>query len=462
MLNNLAQICYIVLEINYTAMETPNYIFTKLKNWLLMTCLLVVAMSSVYSQLEISSVGSTEITVNGDYGVFDVFITNNYSTTQENIEVELILPAGINYLSSSLSSSTGHVVTETNLALGMFNLASISSGETATISFHIIANCDAIDYQMNGLIFRNEVNVEAQQSIANHISSRYNILYAALLITDITPNNVTLISGQFVTRTITIVNGGNGGIDNYVLTHNHGSEVTITSRSKGLLVGDTIIFSGFDFVLEGNGNGEFEQDEIMSFDVTYEALSCNDKTVTSTIKAGWLAQEGFCQNSQTFANTSIDFSEPNLKITTASELKFCLDESILDDQSVTIENKGSGVAAGIVVDIFKSSGEAYDQDLLSKFDLSSITHSLNGTTPVPMAAVSSSNTSNSGNLACLGSNAKGQFILNVEKMDPDDIVVVHWNMKTCEVNVCNGPSVGGWAVDLDYSGNIYFGKLVKN
>jgi hypothetical protein len=400
------------------------------------------------SQIQIDSDVTQEITVNGPSGNFELVLINNFDTIQNNVQVKVTFPTGISYVPSTASSVSGHTIAEVNLGAGIFEVTSLNAGETAIFNFEITANCDAIDFQLAGSVFRNQVEVN---SLHSHTSSPYNILYAALSITDITPKNTSLVSGQIVTRTITIVNGGNGAINNYVLTHAHGSEITITASSKGILSGDTISLVAADFSDVGDNDGLFEQDEIMSFDITYEAISCTDKTVTSNIKAGWLADEGFCQNSQTFANTAIDFSEPNLKITTSSELKYCLDQSILHAQSVSIENKGSGVAANIVVDIFKSSGGAYDQDLLSKFDLSSITYSLNGSAPVPMAAVSSSNTSNSGNLACLGSNAKGQFILNLQKMDPDDIVVFNWNMKTCDVNVCNGPSVGGWAVDLDYN-----------
>ena len=129
-------------------MDTIYKIFQQFKRVTLTLITLLLFTPLLYSQLQVSSVGSTEITVNGDYGVFDVIITNDYSTTQEDVDIELILPDGITYSSGSISSSSGHVVTETNPSSGMFSLASIAAGQIATVTFEVIANCDAIDYQI--------------------------------------------------------------------------------------------------------------------------------------------------------------------------------------------------------------------------------------------------------------------------------------------------------------------------
>lgn len=432
-------------------MDTFKNLSHSLKPSLCCFVALICITFTNYSQIDISSVGSNEITVNGENGFFDIYLTNNYSSNQENIEVTISFPTGISYVENSLLSSSGHSISAYNSSSNSFTVNDIPPGETAVVSTQIIAGCASIDYQLDGSVFRNDVSILSGSSTFTHTSSPYNILYAALSITGITPKNTTIVSGQTVTRTITIVNGGNGSIDNYLLTNNHSSELSITASSKGTVSGDTIYLTSSDFNDFGDSDGLFEQDETMSFDITYKGISCTDKTISSTITAGWLSSTGLCQNSQTFANTTIDFSEPNLSITTSSELEYCIDESTNHNQSVTVENTGNGVASNIIIDIFKSSGGSYDQDLLSKFDLSSITYSLNGSVPLPVSPTSSSSTSNASNLACLGSNAKGQFILELAQMDPSDVVVFEWIMKTCNLTVCDGPSVGGWAVDVDYN-----------
>lgn len=439
-------------------MGNSNQFLFRLKKYFLTISLIVIAALPTYSQFEMSSVVTAEVTVNGENGVYDLFVTNNFASTQENLQIDLNLPQGISYISSSVSSASGHSVTETNLASNLFNINSIASGETANITFAISADCEAIDYQLQGDVFRNEVDLILGESSYKHTSSAYNILYAALSIISVSPKNVSLKSGQTVTRTFIIINGGNGAIDNFLLTHSYNSELTIISTSKGLISGDTISFSSADFIAVGDGNGEFNQDETISFDITYEALSCTDKTITSTIKAGWSNSSGFCQNSSTFANTAIDFNQPNLHISTNSELQLCLDQSTSHKQSLTIENTGDGVASDINIDLFKSSGSGYDETLLAKFDISSITYSLNGSSPVSISATSSTNTSSEGYLACLGTNAKGQFIIELTKIEPSDIVTIEWNMVTCAISTCSSPSIGGWAVDIDYA-DVCAGKI---
>ena len=90
---------------------------------------------------------------------------------------------------------------------------------------------------------------------------------------------------------------------NFKIIHSHGSEITLVSSSLGVLSDDELVLSSSDFSGIGNGDGYIDQDEIINVDITYEGTSCTDKTITSTIDAGWSGESGFCQNSTIYANS---------------------------------------------------------------------------------------------------------------------------------------------------------------
>ena len=155
--------------------------------------LIVFSFIQSYCQIHISSNVSNEITVNGDNGFFDLYITNNYNSTQENLSIDFSLPEGISYVTNSLTSTSGHTVSEVNNSNNSFELSSIEANETAVIHFQIKATCTAINYQLDGLIFRNDVTLTNNENTFSHTTSPYNILYAALSITAITPKNTSIV-----------------------------------------------------------------------------------------------------------------------------------------------------------------------------------------------------------------------------------------------------------------------------
>lgn len=404
-----------------------------------------------FGQLDIESSMISEITVNGSSGNYEVAIENTTGATVNNIDLDIDLPQGINYDIGSLVNTTGHNIVEVNTSNLTFNLPSLAGNTTARFAIDLRAICSSIDYQEGGNVFRNVINLSSPSFSTSHNSNPYNILYAALSIISISPKNTTIVSGTQVTRTVRIVNGGNGSIDNFKINHTHNSEITLVSSSLGVLSGSELTLSSADFTSIGNGDGFIDQDEIIDVDFTYEGTSCSDITITSQIDAGWNGESGFCQNATTYANTSIDFSEPSIAITTSDEFISCFTNSTNHRQSISLTNNGSGVASSLEVDIYKSSGGDYDQNLLSKFDLSSITYNLNSGTETSVSATSSSTTQNSGDYACLGSNPMGQFILQFAQLNPGDVLTISWDMNICCSGICSAPSLGGWATAISYS-----------
>ncbi len=429
-----------------TIIDNPTF-----KRFIIGIITTLLASSQSFGQLAISSSMTSEITVNGSSGNYEFSITNNSNQTQNNILIDIDVPTGIEYIAASIGSVNGYAITESNSAAIQFNLQTLEADSTAIFNLDLSAACSAIDFQLEGGIFRNTIKASYTGYNTSHQSNPYNILYAALSILDVSPKNVSLVSGQTVTRTISVINGGNGSIDNFIIVNTQSADVNLIAASVGTLNGNQITLSSAELSQIGNGDGNFDQDEIIDIAITYEALSCTDKTVTSTIEVGWMSTTGFCQNSFSYANTSIDFSEPVIEISTVNSLDACADATTGQQQSITLTNTGDGVAANLVVDIFKSSGDAYDEALLSKFEINSITYSLNGSAFTSIVPASSSATSSTGEYACLGTNAIGQFLLEFEKLEPDDEITIMWDMYTCCASTCGAPDRGGWKTDLTYA-----------
>ena len=224
--------------------ELLHYISSNTKKLLLIAVWLVA--SSALAQIDIESNMPAELTVNGNQATFELVITNN-TTAVSNVALNLTLPDGIEYVVGTVGSSTGHTVQVVNASQAKFSIQSIASLEECRVELDLFASCPAVDNQLQGTIFRNDVEVIADAQTYTHTSASYNILYPAITILDVTPKNTTIVSGDLVTRTYSIVNGGNGYTENIVMKHSTLTDVEIVSTSIGSLSGTELNLSTTDF-----------------------------------------------------------------------------------------------------------------------------------------------------------------------------------------------------------------------
>lgn len=418
---------------------------------IIVTCL-ILSVTYSFAQLTISSQMTSEITVYGTSGTYAVTVENTTGSSASNISIDIDLPTGITYSVGNFNETSSFGLTEVNPSTILFTLNTLPNNSTLTFELSLDAICEAIDYQLLGNVFRNNITVNYGVSSDFHQSNPYNILYPALSILSTSNKNTSIISGQQFQRTFQIINGGNGALSNFIITNTHTAEMEVVATSLGVLgVDEVITLSGSDFSGVGNNNSLLEQDEIINITLTYQGTSCTDKVVSSTIKVGWNGETGFCQNDQTTANTTIDFNNPNLSLVATDEFLSCFDASTSHNQQLKITNTGAGVAANINIDIFKSSGGNYDQNLLSKFDISTIQYKIGaGGSLQSISPTSSQTTTSTGDYACLGGTAYGEFVLHFDQLDPGEELYVYWDMYTCCPSTCSGISQGGWKSSVTY------------
>ena len=414
--------------------------------------ILLSLISNAFSQnVSISDQVTSELLANGSAGTFNITIENTSGAALPSGTVTIALPEGINYVNSTLNESSSFGLIKTANSPLTFSFSNLPNSGQLDFSIDLIAVCDAISYQQSGGVFRNNISVQSGIINESQLGNPYNVLYASLSILSITPKNPSIASGASYDQTLNIINGGNGSVDKVYLLYQLPTEVTLLSSNLGTVNGDTIIISGSQFSSIGNGDNSLDQDESFNLTATLSGTSCTDKTVSAVVMAGWDETGGFCQQSSTNSNITIDYDNPNISIVTTESLNSCLGVSA-SEQVIKLTNNGTGTATSVMLDIFKSSGGDYDQDLLSSFDISSV--SIKVGTEGSYTVLSASNiqtTRNDDIYGCLGSSPKGAFTVSIPNIAPGEEIHISWDMNVCCLSTCTEVQIGGWKTDLSYS-----------
>lgn len=423
---------------------------------LLITLLLLGFQDARGSSVDVSTTVTNEIEVCHGSEIFEVVIKNDSTNTLTNVAIQIALPTGIEYALGSLNESTSHNVQEQIVSQSsslLFTADNLPAGDSIlfTISFNALQ--PAIAFQDGGGIFRNTTTVSYAGGAATDESDSYNILYPALSILSVSPNATTILSGNTVTRTVSIINGGNGKTDAvYITDFRNASTLTLNGTNLGTLSGDTIIVSGSDFSSFGNGDNYLDQNESFTITQTLSGTSCSDETVTSSINA-WCGCNGDLVSTATsYGNVSIDFQSPRLQMYATDSLTSCFGAGLASPQELKIVNTGSGIASAISVTLFKSTGGNYNQDIFTRFDPASLQYKVGASgTNMSVNNITTNATKNTGDYACLGANPIGQMQFILGNIQPGDTVYVAWDMYSCCVQTCSDEAVKGWKSELSYT-----------
>ncbi len=405
---------------------------------------------------EISTIVIPEITVCDDAEVFQVTIKNVSLSSLNAPLIQITLPTGIKYVLGSVSESTNSNVSQSNtsdLGAPVFSANNLNAGDSIKFEIEIEAGIPTIVYQQQGNVFRNLVNLTYTGGSENHTSNAYNVLYAALSILSVSPTSQTAVTGDSVTRSITIINAGNGKLSSFSLSDVRNlAGVDLILTNIGTLNGaqNEITLSGSDFSAIGNNDSYFNTDEQITLVQTLVASGCSENTVTSTLNTSWGCDSETRESSNSYAHVSIELKNPSLGISSTDDLSACFSTE-QSGQQIELTNNGQGYATNVIVDIYKSSGGAYDQDLFSAIDENSMTYQRgsNGT-PVSITPVSYS-TRNDGAYSCLGSSPIGRVVISLPfDLAPGETVYIEWNSFHCCVSECNNEDLMGWKYKVDY------------
>lgn len=427
-----------------------------LKVMILLCACLGLNFSAIAQDAQITITNPSGVNVCDVTETVRVDILNLKTSTLANNTITIVMPTGITYEPSSLSEQSSYNVQEdniTNISSIVLSADNLPGNETITFTIGITANMDAITFQNNGNVFRNDVTLDYSGGSINSLSNGYNLYYPVLSTISINPSSKTINSGDSFTRQITIVNAGNGRASSFLLTDTHASGIELSAVDIGTLnaTKDTITISGTDFSAIGNNDNFFDTNESIIITETITASGCQTATITSTITNIWECGTSSIQGSNSYAHASVSLKTPNISVSTTEELSSCFGDSDASLQTITLTNNGQGKAVGLELDIFKSRGTGYQQDIFSRIDETNITYEIIGGASGTLTPISTFSTDNVGDYSCLGNNPIGRVILNLPDLDVGQQIKVSFITYQCNINVCNGDYVKGWEYELDYA-----------
>ncbi len=406
-------------------------------------CTLIGFINVDAQNVSFNNTAPVEMTVCGSSELFYIQFTNISGGVLSDANIIVDLPDGIEYVSGSISETSSSNVQEVNisdLSLVTFSMSDLAAAGAVTFSIETIASFGAYTEQNNGSTFTNNVTVSYVGGSDDDDSDAYNILYAALSITTVSPMAATVSSGSSYQRTVTIVNGGYGALSTFVLKDEYDANLDLIASDLGTIngAGDEITFSSADFTSIGDGDGFFEQNESIVVTETIMAVGCS--SAQSQLTALW-----GCGGSTTASNIKTPYStvvsnEPNLAYVATPSFNTCMDGSF-DAQQLEITNNGSGVASGLVVEISPKHQAQYTESLVN-----TIEYTLNSTS----TSLFPTATDNATGYSCLTASAIDGFTVNLPDLQPGETIYLDWDNFTCATTYCGDVRYMGWNYDVSY------------
>ncbi|MDB0037922.1 FG-GAP-like repeat-containing protein [bacterium] len=425
---------------------------------------LALVLSVCFFTFQLNVIGQISVESNADFETevcrgssnMEVLVINPTGNGVLIDSIRISFPEGIEYILGSVTTMFGSTINEVDASvLGQLVLSggSISSQDSLKFQVSYEAKMPAIEFQDLGNLFKNDINLFYNNGGSQDLSqsNSYNILYPVFSITNVSPTAQTFTSGLSTTRDITIVNAGFGATEQIYITDVRSvSTLQLSGTSIGVISGDTIILSGSDFSGIGNEDNVFDNNESLVITETFTGTACSDITITSAIEVFWGCGGVLKESSTSYANTSIDFQSPNIVLTSTSELASCFENDVPSEHTLTLTNNSSGVANDVTVDIYKTSGNNYDESIFSRFDESSVYYTVGPTgSPIYPTLVTYS-TTNSGLYSVLGSSPKGRFEFTIPAISPGTVITVHWNSYSKISGTCQDEKYMGWKADVTY------------
>lgn len=411
--------------------------------WLLVGLSLCLSAQQLRSQVVTFDFQmSNTITVCGQAEYFEVTVTNMMNNSLQDVQINLDMPEGIEYVVESVQTLSGQTVTEfttINLSSPTFAISSIPIGGISSFTVELLAMPEVINATTE---LRNTISLSSLQGNQSTQSTAYDALYAALSITNVTPLSTTVYAGQTYSRSVTVYNGGYGDLTSFTLMDEHDNNLEIISTDIGSLNAQIghIVLTSADFLNIGDGDGYFEQDESITITLTITAIGCND--ASSTLTAVWGCNEEMLESNRKYPYTTVNLRQPSLSITANSAFDNCFGGTS-QTQQLIITNNGSGPANEVELMVNNIAPDVY-----SWIDANSFKIQQNGGAIIGM---SPANTTVAISHDCMPDNVFSSLSFDLPLIDPGTQLLVSWEMITCSAIPCYDVDIAGWNWQLDYT-----------
>ncbi len=399
----------------------------------------------------------------------------DFSTTLTgNIDVEIQLGTGMEYIPSSLILTGATLVTDntTDSNNPKFTL-NLTSG-AVTLGFDRIGGCSSQDYQIGGGVFNDVAKIfqSGVQEGVDRTSNNYQVQYASLSITGLSNDPSTGTVGTTVSRSMTINNGAFGFVSeftfaeiitpgdlsfsNFVINPS-GVNYVIPASNISLSTGGDSLIVVFDqtainnITNTGSDVDLFEQGEtfVLQYDMTFNTCGASNN-IQSTQTVFWGCDDTYCQNYEQLSSVPLLLGQPNLSVeAVVGSMDQCYgydNSTIL--HTVKIINTGSG--QGIV----NTTRFQFNYGYVAGYDPNDVVYNFNGGVDAPIAASSTVTSIVSNYPSCLsgiGANLVSQQQWdNLPIIPAGDTLELKFELYTCCPTEC---------APLDYTESVTYGNL---
>lgn len=415
-----------------------------------------ILLSALSFSQTITTEVTSEITVCGNSETFTIQVVNDSPITLTGVSMNVGLPTGISYQVGSVNEITSFSVQESNisnLSAPAFSTQNLAPNDTVAFSISIAASTEAVSFQQQGNVFRNEVEMTASNGSTTHLSNPYNILFPSLNILNVLPTSQSVISGDTVTRGITIVNAGYGRTDEIKIAeamNNIGLELIQTEIGTSNTTNDTITINGLDFSTIGNGDGYFDSGESITVNAKYLASGCEAHTITSSLTAIWGCDGNEIATPVSYGNVTLTLRTPSINVQADGSISSCFG-SEASGYSLVLTNTGQGIATNVDFEIYKSTGSGYNEDIFSSIDPTSFTYQIGSSASILPFTPTTYPTRSDGPYSCLGANPVGRIYYQLPfQMQPGESVTINWDMYQCCISDCQNEGNMGWEYEVNY------------
>ncbi|MCI5055464.1 MAG: FG-GAP-like repeat-containing protein [Flavobacteriales bacterium] len=379
-----------------------------------------------------------------------VQLENEGAVNYSNMTLELELPTGVSY--SFLTGNDAGRISMLNANNGIITFSvsgNLNTAESLNFIISYTADCNAMSAVQSGAVLRNKIAfLSNNQEVEAKTSSSYNLLYPALTIISVSPNQKTIQSGETFTRTIKIINGGNGRLNAFTLSDVHGTGLSWNSASIGSLSNNVLNLTGSDFNGIGNNDAFFDKNESIIITQTLEGFACQTTTISSDIEASWTdGNTTSCQVTSTTAHVTINLNTPKLSVSANDDIQSCFSINEGSLQELTLSNTGQGIAENVVLDVFNSSGNGFDPSVAVHLDHSDIEISIDNNS---WNVISPQAIINGNAMACMSGNPTGKVTLSLPRIDPGNKIYLRWKTYRCCIDDCSPKKIMGWGYDVTY------------
>lgn len=418
--------------------------FLKVKNRPLVVAIFVLLASQALTafgqnKVNITSTNPAGFNICAEAEWFEVDVRNITTSTLSGLKAEVVLPTGMEYVKGSISGSGVSESSTANLQRPVFTLPNLSLATSVTFKIKVLATCDMMSFLANGGLPQTRIDVTYPGGYTSNTASPFTIWQPSIKIASVTNQFATVDLGKFITREITISNGGKGKLHalNFRQINENGMVITGYSGGSSTKNGDTIFttFGKNHFTKVGNGDSFLTQNEYIKIYDTILVKSCTN--LRSFYTLNWGCKGKTCATDNASATLTISTKTPKLDFTPKSSTTVCGANSNLHPQELTVKNSGTDTARKLLITIFQGVNTGYYQYEMSRIEDNNITYSINGGTYKKIIPSATLNTYNGGGWSCLGGGAVGSVDLNFPDLPPNGTIHIKWNSISCCTDACN-------------------------